>query len=136
MNCRKLTTNMMVRDVNETAHFYRDVLDFTFVMGAANHEEVAALSDAPLDFAMLKNGPVEMMFQSPASLGEDVPALAGHDIGASLTFYIEVDDVEALADRLKNKVRILKEPQTMFYGMKEFYIEDCNGYILAFAQKV
>jgi 5-bromo-4-chloroindolyl phosphate hydrolysis protein len=36
---------------------------------------------------------------------------------------------------LKSKVEIVKELHTTFYGMQEFYFKDCNGYILAFAER-
>jgi hypothetical protein len=28
-----------------------------------------------------------------------------------------------------------KELETTWYGMREFYIKDCNGYILGFAER-
>ena len=36
--------------------------------------------------------------------------------------------------KLKDRVRIIRELETTGYGMREFYIKDCNGYILAFAE--
>ncbi|HUS72520.1 MAG TPA: hypothetical protein VMY06_05585, partial [Sedimentisphaerales bacterium] len=54
-------------------------------------------------------------------------------IGGSLTFYIEVQDVKGLYAKLKDKVTIVKDMRTTFYGKQEFYIRDCNGYILTFA---
>jgi hypothetical protein len=31
---------------------------------------------------------------------------------------------------------VVKEPQTSFYGAREFYIQDLDGYILCFASDV
>ena len=76
---------------------------------------------------------VNLMFQTRASLGGDVPSLKDLPIGGALTFYIQVDDAEALYTELKDKVAILREPQTTFYGAREFDCRDCNGYILTFA---
>ncbi len=42
-------------------------------------------------------------------------------------------DVKGLYAELKDKVTIIKDMQTTFYGKQEFYIRDCNGYILTFA---
>ena len=38
-----------------------------------------------------------------------------------------------LYEELKEKVTIIKDMRTTFYGKREFYIRDCNGYILTFA---
>ncbi len=42
---------------------------------------------------------------------------------------------EALHQELKSKAEIVKELGTAWYGMQEFYINDCNGYILGFAER-
>ncbi len=47
---------------------------------------------------------------------------------------MELDSISELYARIKDKVTIVKDLQTTFYGMQEFYIEDCNGYILTFAE--
>ncbi len=133
---RKLTTNMMVEDVSRTVDFYRDILGFEFVMGVPeNSQEIVTTRQKgqALGFAIMKCGNIEMMFQAKQSLAKEVPELSGMDIGGSLTFYIEVQDVRGLYAKLKDKVTIVKDMQTTFYGKQEFYIRDCNGYILTFA---
>ena len=57
----------------------------------------------------------------------------GQQTSGSLTFYIDVEDVKQLYAKLKDKVTIIKDMHTTFYGKREFYIRDCNGYILTFA---
>lgn len=133
---KKLTTNMMVEDVNRTADFYGDVLGFEFVMGVPeNSQEIvtARQEDQTLGFAIVKRGDVEMMFQTKESLAEEIPEFNGMKIGGSLTFYIEVENVKGLYAELKDKVTVIKDMRTTFYGKLEFYIRDCNGYILTFA---
>ena len=137
MTYKKLTTNMMVDDVNRTVDFYSNVLGFEFVMGVPedSQEVVTAMqNDQALGFAMVKCKNVEMMFQTKKSLAREIPEFSGMKIGGSLTFYVQVEDVEDLFEKLKDKVTIIKGMQTTFYGMREFYIRDCNGYVLAFAQ--
>ena len=132
----KLTPNMMVEDLNRTLDFYCNVLGFEFAMGVPeNSQEIvtARQENQPLGFAVIKAGSVEMMFQAKKSLIEEIPEFSGIDIGGSLTFYIEVENVEELHARLKDKVEIIRDMQMTFYGKQEFYIRDCNGYILAFA---
>ena len=135
----KLTSNMMVEDVNRTVDFYSDVLGFEFVMGVPENtqEIVTAIQEGQtLGFAIVKCGAVEMMFQAKESMAEEIPEFRGINVGASLTFYIEVEDAKGLYTKLKDKVTIIKEMQTTFYGKQEFYIRDCNGYILTFAGNV
>jgi uncharacterized glyoxalase superfamily protein PhnB len=135
----ELTTNMMVEDVNRTLDFYCEVLGFEFVIGVPkNSQEI--VTDRPqnktLGFAIMKSGNVQMMFQERDGLVEEMPDFAGITIGGSLTFYIEVRDAKELYEKVKNKATIVKELQTKFYGKEEFYIRDCNGYMLCFASNI
>ncbi|WP_419673641.1 hypothetical protein [Aliarcobacter butzleri] len=50
--------------------------------------------------------------------------------------YIEVENVDELYLKIKDKVTIYKEIETTWYGQKEFYIKDINGYILGFTIKI
>jgi lactoylglutathione lyase len=136
---KKLTTNMMVENVDQTIDFYSDVLGFEFVMGVPENSQDTVFKrqeGQALDFAMVHCGNVEMMLQAKTSMFDEIPGFSNTNIGASLTFYIEVDNVSELYERLRDKVEIIREMQTTFYGMCEFYIRDCNGYILTFAGKV
>ena len=133
---KKLTTNMMVEDITRTVDFYSDVLGFEFVMGVPedSQEIVTTMQKGQaLGFAIMKCGDIEMMFQAKKSLTEEIPEFSGMEIGGSLAFYIDVEDVKGLYAELKDKVTIIKDMQTTFYGKQEFYIRDCNGYILTFA---
>ncbi|MHC4087712.1 MAG: VOC family protein [Planctomycetota bacterium] len=136
---KKLTTNMMVEDVGRTVDFYSEVLGFELVIGVPeNSQEIVTTKQKgqALGFAIIKCGNIEMMFQAKLSLAKEVPEFEGMEIGGALTFYIEVQDVRELYAKLKDKVTIVKDMQTTFYGKKEFYIRDCNGYILTFAGEI
>ncbi len=136
---KKLTTNMMVEDVSRTVDFYSEVLGFEFVMGVPeNSQEIVTTRQKgqALGFVIMKCGNIEMMFQAKQSLAEEVPEFDGMEIGGSLTFYIEVQDVKGLYAKLKDKITIVKDMQKTFYGMQEFYIRDCNGYILTSAERI
>ena len=61
--------------------------------------------------------------------------LKGREIGASVSFYIEVEDINTIYNEIKEKAEVVKELETTWYGMQEFYVKDCNGYILGFAEK-
>ena len=126
MVLKKLTPNLMVEDVNETVTFYQDVLGFALLASVPE--------EGQFNWAMMQHDAVEIMFQSRASLTEDVPLFKDKAIGGSLTLYIDVEDIKGLYGQVQNRVTILHEMTTTFYGTREFTIQDCNGYILTFAQ--
>ena len=123
---KKLTPNLMVEDVARTLSFYKGTLGFEVVTTLPEQE--------PFDFAIVKRDGVELMFQSRSSLSENVPALTGSSIGASQTFYIEVTGIRDLYESLRDKVEIVVDFHTTFYGTQEFYFRDINGYILSFSE--
>ena len=125
---KKLTPNLMVEDVNETVTFYQDVLGFALLASVPE--------EGQFNWAMMQHDAVEIMFQSRASLTEDVPLFKDKAIGGSLTLYIDVEDIKGLYGQVQNRVAILHEMSTTFYGTREFTIQDCNGYGLTFAQAV
>ena len=125
---KKLTPNLMVEDVNETVQFYQEVLDFELVMTVPENGQ--------FDWAMMKRRDVALMFQARASLTKEIPALEGIKIGGSLTFYIDMEGLNEFYARIKSKVRIVQDLHSTFYGTQEFSIQDCNGFILAFAERV
>jgi uncharacterized glyoxalase superfamily protein PhnB len=123
---KKLTPNIMVEDVNRTINFYKDLLGFELLANVPEEGQFA--------WAMLKRDGVEMMFQARTSLEEEIPALKQREIGGALTLYIEVADVEELYTHLKESITIVQDMHTTFYGAQEFAVQDCNGFILSFAE--
>lgn len=85
---------------------------------------------------MLQRGGVEFFFSSNGPNGNMRPNRV-----ASPEFtwdaYVRCHDVDALYQQFKAKgAQITREPEVTFYQMKEFEVQDCNGYILCFAQDV
>lgn len=134
---KKLNPNLMVKDVKETVNYYVDNLGFKLVMAVPETQD-GILTEIPEDknvvYALVKNGNAEIMFQAEKSFKEDVPALANIPFGASCTFYLELENLEDFYAEIKDKVEVVKDVFTTWYGMKEFYIRDNNGYILTFAE--
>ena len=144
-----LIPNLMANDVNETALFYQNVLGFSLIVGVADFEKemedgniVMELKEGQkIDWVNMKMNPKdsaseEFMFQSRKSLDHDVPALEGISIGASQTLYLRTKDVDAHFASIKDKVEVIQEPITRFYGMREWYFKDINGYILCYGQEL
>jgi catechol 2,3-dioxygenase-like lactoylglutathione lyase family enzyme len=125
---KKLTPNLMVEDVNRTIDFYRDVLGFEV--------QTTVPEEGQLDWAMLARDGVTLMFQRRASLAAEIPAFADAPVGGALTFYTEVNGVEALHAQLGGRVEIVQDLHDTFYGTREFCFRDCNGYLISFSESL
>ena len=123
---KKLTPNLLVANVERSLAFYENTLGFARGM---------TVPDAsPFAFASVTSGSVEIFFNDAVAAAKEYPAFAGRPIGATGTLFIEVEGVDALHDRLKSSLKIVMPIVTQFYGMREFAIEDPDGYILTFAE--
>ena len=123
---KKLTPNLIVADVSRSIAFYRDVLGFSVQ---------STVPDAsPYVFAIVKSGAVEIFLNAPGPAEDEYPALKGHPIGGTLTLFIEVEDVRASHDELKDRVQVVMPLETKWYGVTEFAFLDPDGYIVTFAQ--
>jgi lactoylglutathione lyase len=124
---KSLTPNIMVSDVNATVKWYQD--NFKFKL--ANQEDSL---EKPLEWAVVKSGDIQIYFQKVESLVKEMPVLKGKEIGATLTLYIKLDDIQSLYNSVKDKVEIVRDMRETFYGAKEFAVKDLNGYILVFSE--
>lgn len=52
-----------------------------------------------------------------------------------ILFHVDVSDIDELYVGLKEKVTIGKDIGIAWYDMREFYIKDCNGYVLGFGER-
>ena len=124
----KLTPNLLVASVERSLAFYVETLGFQRGM---------TVPDAsPFVFASVTGGPVEIFFNDAAGAIQEYPGFAGKPIGATGTLFIEVKGVDALHDRLKPNVKVVMPIENKFYGMREFAIEDPDGYVITFAERV
>jgi len=134
----KITTNLMVVDVNETLDFYEKVLGFRLVMGVPEGSQQIVTTrdqDTALGFAILKRDEVELMLESQKSLCGELPEFQKRPVGGAITLYIQVASARELYEKIKDRVAILKDLHTTFYGAEEFYIRDGSGYVLTFASR-
>ncbi|MEA2666075.1 MAG: hypothetical protein QOI11_3019 [Candidatus Eremiobacteraeota bacterium] len=125
---KKLTPNLLVASVERTLAFYVDTLGFERGMTVPDQ--------SPFAFASVTGGAVEIFFNDAAGAVKEYPGFAGRPIGATGTLFIEVDGIDALHDRLTPTVKIVMPIVTQFYGMREFAIEDPDGYVITFAERM
>ena len=102
-------------DVDTTLSFYRDILEFDVRKGADNTCTVE------------KEGG-SIVFTAEDLWG-GVPKCTG-------TMYFFIDDVEGYYQRIRDNAVIHWPLQDMPYGTREFGVQDCDEYLLAFARRV
>lgn len=136
---KALIPNLMVKNVRETVDFYVSVLGFKISMAVSENEDILTgeiPEDVSLIYANINNWEVEIMFQEENSFKNDITTLESVQIGSSSTLFIELEDIEWYYEYINEKIEIVKDLQTTWYWMKEFYIRDINWYILCFAEKI
>lgn len=138
MAVQSITTNLMVGDVNRSIDFWVGLLGFN-VAECVDVEHRMYHGRAPgadLIWAMFVSGPAAVMVNRRDSLERELPLFAGRPTGGTLTLYVVVEDLEGLYRRIQAIVPTIKEPETSFYGMREWYVRDPDGYVVCLAQKV
>jgi catechol 2,3-dioxygenase-like lactoylglutathione lyase family enzyme len=119
---KKLTPNLIVDDIEECLTFWVDRLGF--------HKTLELPHADRLGFVILKLGDIELMLQSRASVGADVPPLAA---GAHRSvLYCEVADLAPLRSALHGVPELIAE-RTTFYGARELIVADPAGNVVFFA---
>jgi lactoylglutathione lyase len=125
---QKLTPNLLVASVERSLAFYVNTLGF--------ERGLTVPEQSPFVFASVIGGPIEIFFNDAATAVKEYPTFGGKPLGATGTMFIELEGVDALHDRLMSSVKIVMPLETKFYGMREFAIEDPDGYVVTFAERV
>jgi len=132
MTVNSLTPDLMVEDLAETVEWYQRVFEADL---DATLPDEADLEDSW--WAQVSIDDVSLMFQERDSLTEKLPVIEGQDIGGSVAFYVDIDDAEQLRDDLADAgVEIAADLHETDFGWQQFAIQDCNGYVLWFGEKL
>ncbi len=131
MELKKLTPNLVVKDVEASIHFYRSVLGFEPGMTVPDVPPFVFGSVASAD------GTVEIFFNEQKMVAADYPELGNKPIGGSLTLFLEVEGIEeALKSVEKSGAKVTMPLKEQFYGMREFAFEDPEGWVVTVAERV
>lgn len=121
MKVRGIVPMLATVDLARTVAFYEEFLGF---------ECRGKYPDANPCWVSLQNGACEIAFHLPNTETDfEKPALTG-------TLYLYVENVDALWKSLGERVEIVYPIENFDYGMREFGIRDCNGYILNLGQNI
>jgi uncharacterized glyoxalase superfamily protein PhnB len=119
-----ISPSLAVRNMKQTIQFYRDSLGFKIGMAFpdADNPEYADLS---------KDGMV-LMFIPAKNVG-----IGGKQkLGIGVNLYMQIDgDIDEYYSELQNKgVKVVVDIKDEPYGIRDFTVEDINGYKLTFNQ--
>ena len=106
-----------VPDVRATADWYKTI---GFTVTGSNEE------DGDMNWAALSFGTTEIM------LNEGGKPSPQHRREVDL--YVHTHDIDALYQRLKDRVEVVEEPHDTSYGQREFIIRDLNRFWITFGQ--
>jgi len=138
MKFRTMTPNFLVENVAKTTAFYHEKLGFRIKMAletGTDNIELTLTKSKEYSYAVVHRGEINLMFVQESTFREDIWDTELKTSGASVLFYIDVDKVDEIYHEFSHKgVEIIKELTTTWSGRREFYVKDCNGYILAFSE--
>lgn len=119
-----------VRHVRRTAEYYRDVLGFSLDPVTGVFQPSA--DDPEGVYGIVKSGAQWIHFQIRR---DETPPVHRQPFERDL--YLYVDDAEGTHDELVRRGATIIQPlcETR-YGLREFVIEDLNGFRLAFGQPI
>ena len=115
----RLVPSLLVRDLEATLIFYGR-------LGFAR-TGVFPDDDAPIWAEVTRDGIALQFYTDPPQGTPADPVLSG-------ALYLYPSDVRALADEFKEITPFAWGPEVMEYGMREFAIQDPDGYYLAFTE--
>jgi len=123
MHLHTLTPNLAVDDVQATIDWY-EKLGFNL--------EMTVPDKGPFDWAMVKMGEIELMFQRTGSLQDEIPGLG--QPGGGFTLFIRMTGVQEMRDKADALDAIVVDLHKTFYQATEVAIKDPSGYHLVFAE--
>jgi len=89
--------------------------------------------DGALVFASVQKDAIEIMYQTRASVEDDLPSM-GRDLdGHSVSLFITVDDIDAVEKAIRT-APVVKARHKTFYGSTEIYVKEPGGNTVGFAQ--
>jgi uncharacterized glyoxalase superfamily protein PhnB len=119
MYLKEITPMLWVDDVRATIDYYVS----TFGFDEANYVE-------EMGWGVVEKHDVKIMFTKPNQhMPYEKPQFTG-------SLYLRTDGVDVWWSFLKDRANIFYPVEDFEYGMREFAVKDCNGYILQFGEAI
>jgi hypothetical protein len=121
---KKLTPVLYVQRIEPCLTLWVDRLGFTKTLDMPE--------GGASGFVILKKGSIEVMYQSFASVANDIPAFATRAPGQT-NLYVEVEDIDAI-ERALSGLPLAVPRRSTPYGATEVGVKDASGNVILFAQ--
>lgn len=112
-----LRLELMVRDLDTSLAFYKDILGFT------DRDYSASASYRPL-----QRGPVRISLQDITTLPVDHPLVRHGPVGGGIEIVLEVEDIETYYNEARQQWPIATELAIRPWGLTDFRLLDPDGY--------
>ena len=124
-----VTPNLLVQDIGRSTAFYRDVLGFSV-------KQTVPPDAMPHVFVWLERDGVPVFLNDPAAVEKDVPQATRRAFGGTATLFFVITDVDAYYTEVAARSKVVMPLTTQWYGMREFTVEDPDGHLITFAERV
>lgn len=112
-----------VADINRAVEFYQQVLGFELVRITGKDEVTRAF---------LRAGNVRLILRS--STKEAQVDYRQIDLSDRLMLHVPVREAQGFFERIRDRVRVVREPVPKLFGVFEFTVEDTEGILLTFSE--
>jgi catechol 2,3-dioxygenase-like lactoylglutathione lyase family enzyme len=127
---KPLVPELVVRDIDSSLHFWRDLLGFRILFGREAER-----------FAYLEREGAEVMLEEAGDRSWTVAAME-RPLGRGINLQIETRDLSAVLEALaKAEWELYRQPEERWYevgtrhvGQRQFLVQDPDGYLVRFAQ--
>ena len=123
---KQLTPVLIVEAVEPCLKFWVDRLGFAITNQVPG-------PDGRVLFASVQLGPVEIMYQTRASVVDEQPGAAKDLMGHSVALFITVENLDTVAKSLDG-APVVKPRHKTFYGSTEIYVREPGGNTVGFAE--
>jgi catechol 2,3-dioxygenase-like lactoylglutathione lyase family enzyme len=121
---RQLWPLLFVEQIERSVAFYRDKLGFAL----REHAD----SDGRMYWCRMERGGASIMLEQ-SSEGEIAP---GEPPARGVVFYFLCDDADLMHAELAARGLTVDRPQVAFYGMKQLFVPEPDGYAICFESPV
>ncbi len=130
MKFNQLVPELSVSDVNQSKHFYVDILDFKIEYERAED-----------NFAFLSYGQAQLMLDEGPN-GSWSTGITEYPFGRGINFQINVDDIDRIYQSLqRNNIKLFRDKfssrykaNKITYVEEEILVQDPDGYLLRFSK--
>ena len=124
MKVNGIVLELMVKDVEKTIRFYKQVLQFELVTSEKEKDKMY--------WAMMVLNGFFLSFKEEQKLKREVGFMKDQTIGGSTAICFQVEELEEFHTKVNKACEVLNHPHVTAYEATQFSMKDNNGYILTF----